>query len=118
MTGRFTPAVRVTPCVFGGCMSVLQPGAWVYLWRGLANQTVCPACALKRWGYVAPTEQPSAPEPTKSRIYVADGKLVQENFATFERTNVGAELKKNILTRRQLEQINATDPKLRAAGDQ
>lgn len=42
--------------------------------------------------------------------------LTTERFGGFDRASVGGELKKNILTRRQLERENANDPKLKQLG--
>lgn len=115
MTGTFIAAIRSGPCVISSCKTVIQVGTWVYLFRGLANQTVCPGCALSRWGYQPPSDLP--PElPARSCIYVAEGRTVEPNFESFDRQAAGSELRKNILTRRQLQEANASDPKLKQLG--
>lgn len=98
MTGAFITAVRTAPCVISTCRTVIHTGAWVYLWRGIDRQTVCPACALTRWGYQPPSDAPPAvPTPVVSKPsgFVPVGKI----------------------TPKELEQFNASDPKLKAAGD-
>lgn len=82
------------------------------------RQRWCWLCAWKRLQESVPrAELPQQPQPSKARIYVAQGQTVPENFDTFDRRDVGGAVRKNILTRRELEQANAHDPKLRQAGD-
>jgi hypothetical protein len=76
----------------------------------------CWMCARKRLMETVPREREDQPLPNP-RVYVADGRSVKPMSERFERLDMGATLRKHILSRRELERENATDSKLKASGD-
>lgn len=96
MTGKFAPSGRAGECVLSHCTTVIKAGELVYLWRGLARQTVCLECAKARWGY-EPTSAPELPAATPTP------------------ESIGFDSTKQILKSLQ-SKVNAGDPKLRQMG--
>jgi hypothetical protein len=109
MTGAFVRCPRPSVCVSLNCSNRIVPGAWVYLFMNSDRQMVCIECAKRRWNYAPPEDTPAVLLPTKLPTTVS-------SFATFDRSVTGGTLRKNILNKRELEQANANDPKLRQAG--
>lgn len=106
-------------CESSSCTSkTILPGEAVRLVLN-GRQRWCKACAFTRLFELPPAREtlPHQAQPKGEKIHVAGGKFVDENFGTFDRVSTGGEVRKNILTRRQLEDANANDPKLRQAGD-
>ena len=97
MTGVFAPATRASVCVSFDCQARIQTGELVYLFRGIDRQTVCLACAKRRWDY-APADAVDVPTRSKSAP-----------------ESIGFDSAKTILQR--LQRANVNDPKMRAAGD-
>ena len=110
-------------CECGDCTSPeIFPGEPARLNR-VRRERWCWLCAWRRLQEKAPEDMPlqfvpkvTAHKPGRS-IYVAGGKSVAPNFETFDRGDMGGTLRRSILSRRELEQANAGDPKLKAAGE-
>lgn len=75
----------------------------------------CWLCAWRRLQEKPPADLRPVEAPRTS-IRLEDGRLVEANFSGFDRAAAGAELRQNILSRRQLERENANDSKLRQLG--
>lgn len=117
MTGAFVRCVRATVCVSNHCPNKIPLGSWVYLFMHHQQQTVCVDCAKRRWNYTPPADTPLILTPQAKRIHVEGGGTVDPNFATFDRVAAGGELRKKILTRREVERANERDGKLKQAGE-
>lgn len=110
--------VREGRCDSFRCSSpVVVPGESVRL---VANgkQRWCKACAFNRL-FELPPERSTLrvqSQPRRARIHVEGGRVVEANFAAFDRTDIGTALRKNILSQRELDRANATDGRLRQLG--
>lgn len=117
--------IQVLPgrCDAQGCpYPDIPPGEPVRLNR-IRHERWCWMCAWKRLMESVPRVElplqfvPKVTTAKTNTIYVAGGKSVEPNFDAFDRGEIGATLRKGILTRRELERANANDPKLKASGD-
>lgn len=111
-------------CNCADCTSPeIHPGEPVRLNR-VRRERWCWLCAWRRLQESVPrvdlplqfVPKVTAAKSTGRSIYVAGGKSVEPNFETFDRQDMGATLRKGILSRRELERVNTGDGKLRAIG--
>ena len=104
-------------CESSDCTSPeIHPGEPVRLVLN-GRQRWCWLCARRRLMETAPKEliPQFVPKPFNG-IYVAEGRTVEPNFTPFDRQAVGEALRKHTLTRRELQEANANDPKLKQLG--
>lgn len=101
--------------VCDSCHEPIVPGEPVRLVRG-GRDRWCWMCARRRLMETVPRERPDQPTP---KVFVGEGdraRWVERVEARFDRNELGATLRTNILTRRELERANANDPKLKQLG--
>lgn len=76
MPGCWARAVKAVDCVTMACKTQIQPGELVYLVAKSEIQTVCPACAQRRFDKAPPLDV----EPVR---YERPALAVREHFQRF-----------------------------------
>lgn len=81
--------------------------------------STCVACGFTSRSQTPPTVQALGPDHAAMFRQTAPARVPvsSERFARFDRPGAAATARKAILSRRELERVNANDPKLKQAGD-